>query len=166
MKFVVVCWDMSSELSLESGQIVGQDHHDVIVVMDEVTEIELAPEVSGAILSANRGFSAPVRIEQDLSIEDRLKLVTLETDAFAKWEALQTVARSTLLTMASELAAGTRPDLPVQLLDAQAEAVRQTFETDPAFAAQLMTLPGVGELFMEMKPGDPAAIYSAELIVE
>ena len=150
------------EIGLESGQTLGQNANDVIVVMDEVTEIELAPEVSGAILSANRGFSAPVRIEQDLSIEDRLKLVTLETDAFAKWEALQTVARSTLLAMASELAAGTRPDLPTQLLDAQAEAVRQTYETDPAFAAQLMTLPGVGELFMEMKPGDPAAIYDAK----
>ena len=143
----------------------GNAASDVVLLMDPVTEIDLPAEASEAILSANRGFSAPVRIDQDLSTSERLKLVTLETDAFAKWEALQTVARSTILDMASEIVTGATPSLPVELLDAQAEAVRQTVDRDPAFAAQLMTLPGVGELFMEMMPGDPAAIYDAKRIL-
>lgn len=154
-----------TEIDPETGHARQADSSDVVLMMDAETEITLAAEASDAILSPNRGFSAPVKIEQDLSTEDRLKLVTLETDAFAKWEGLQTVSRSTLLDMASQIVAGNTPEVPTLLVNAQAEAVRQSMSDDPAFAAQLLTLPGVGELFLDMTPGDPAAIYEAKKIV-
>tara|TARA_Y100000052_G_scaffold22253_2_gene22922 strand:- start:23159 stop:25801 length:2643 start_codon:yes stop_codon:yes gene_type:complete len=154
-----------TEIDPETGTARSESASDVVLLMDEETELSLAAETSDAILSPNRGFSAPVKIQQDITNEERLKLVTLETDAFAKWEALQTVSRSTLLDMASDIIAGKTPELPHQLVAAQAAAVQQTMKDDPAFAAQLLTLPGVGELFLEMTPGNPAAIYQAKAMV-
>ena len=154
-----------SQINPETGEPVSADQTDVVLLMDEQTELELAPNAASALISANRGFSAPVKIQDELTDDDRLKLATLETDAFAKWEAIQTVSRKAILEMAAAIAAGNTPDLPVKLVAAMAEATRQTATEDPAFAAQLLTLPGVGELFMEMLPADPAAIYEAKRLI-
>ena len=154
-----------TEIHPETGEPRQPSADDKVLLIDELTELSLAPEMSDAIISANRNFSAPIRVDQDLSTEERLKLVTLETDAFAKWEALQTVSRRVLLEMAHQIVGGKTPELPEDLITAQAEAVRQTVSDDPAFAAQLLTLPGVGELFMEMEPADPAAIYEAKRLI-
>ena len=154
-----------TEINPETGEPRNKADEDVVLLIDAVTELQLATEASDALISANRDFSAPVKLQDELTDEDRLKLVTLETDAFAKWEALQTVARKTLLEMAGKLAAGKTATAPEGLVKAMAEAVRQTVSDDPAFASLLMTLPGVGELFMEMSPADPAALYEAKRIV-
>ncbi len=154
-----------TQINPETGDVMTESATDVVLLMDEQTELELAPAASSALLSANRGFSSPVKIVDELSDEDRLKLVTQESDAFAKWEALQTVSRKAILDMAEAISKNEAPALPSQLIKAQAEATRQTAATDPAFAAQLLTLPGVGELFMEMTPADPAAIYEAKRII-
>ena len=39
-----------------------------------------------------RGFSAPVRLKQDLSVEGLRRLITAESDGFIRWDALQTLA--------------------------------------------------------------------------
>lgn len=154
-----------TEINPETGEPRDGQDEDVVLLIDEVTELQLAPNAADALISANRNFSSPVRIKDELTMEDRLKLVTVETDAFAKWEALQTVARATLLEMAHTIVAGNTPSIPDELVAAMVTAVKDTHETDPAFASLLLTLPGVGELFMEMTPANPAAIYEAKRLV-
>lgn len=154
-----------TQINLETGEESADHVSDVVLLIDEETDLELSPKAENALISANRGFSAPIRLEDGLTDEDRLKLVTLETDAFAKWESLQTVSRKALLSMAGEITEGGKPIAPAALVTAQAKAVRETAKDDPAFAALLLTLPGVGELFMEMSPADPAAIYEAKRII-
>lgn len=157
--------DDGQEIDLATGSAPAADASDVVLLMDETTELALAPDAGDALISANRGFSAPVRIHQNITTADRLKLITLESDAFAKWEALQTVSRETLLDMAHALVRGETPDVPEDLIAAQVAAVKDVQPTDPAFASQLLTLPGVGELFMEMSPGDPGALFEAKRLI-
>ncbi|MAP94272.1 MAG: aminopeptidase N [Ponticaulis sp.] len=154
-----------TEIDPQTGEIRTAESDDRQILLDPITELDLSPDMDDAIVSVNRSFSAPVKIDQDLDTADRLKLATLETDPFAKWEAIQTVARKQLLEMAYDISEGKSPDLPEQLIEAQVQAVRQTVGNDPAFASHLVTLPGVGELFLEMSPGDPGAIYEAKKIV-
>ncbi|MFC6197886.1 aminopeptidase N [Ponticaulis profundi] len=154
-----------TQINPETGEPCADHDSDVVLLMDQETDLALAPNAQNALVSANRNFSAPVKIQQDLTDAERLKLVTTETDSFAKWEALQTLSRAALLDMAKQIASGATPNVPTALVKAQAEATLATAGEDPAFAAQLLTLPGVGELFMEMTPADPAAIYEAKRLV-
>ena len=43
-------------------------------------------------LSAFRGFSAPVTVEDDLTEADLIALLTRDSDPFNRWQALQTLA--------------------------------------------------------------------------
>ena len=154
-----------TEINPETGEPRTNNAEDTVLLLDEVTELTLAPEAENALISANRNFSAPVKIQQDLTTQDRIRLITVETDSFAKWESIQTLSRQAILEMAYDIVAGNTPSLPSELIDAQVEAVRQTEAEDPAFASLLLTLPGVGELFMDMSPADPAAIYEAKKLI-
>lgn len=154
-----------TEINPETGEPRVNNAEDIVLLLDEVTELTLAPEAEDALISANRNFSAPIKIQQDLSTADRIRLITVETDAFAKWESIQTLSRQAILAMAYDLVTGKTPSLPSDLIEAQAGAVRQTAPADPAFASLLLTLPGVGELFMDMTPADPAAIYEAKKLI-
>ncbi len=48
-------------------------------------------------LSFLRGFSAPVRVDDDLSEDDLLTLLEHDRDSFNRWQALQTLATRLLL---------------------------------------------------------------------
>ncbi len=154
-----------TQIDPETGEPATAKDNDVVMLMDAETHLELAPNAEDALISANRGFSAPIRLEHGLTDDDLLQLAVFETDAFAKWETVQTVSRKALLAMAADIAGGKQPPLPEKLVSAITKATRDTAKDDPAFAAQLLTLPGVGELFMEMTPADPAAIYEAKRLV-
>ncbi|MEL7548104.1 MAG: aminopeptidase N, partial [Pseudomonadota bacterium] len=105
------------------------------------------------LLSVNRGFSAPVRLEQSQNTDERLALARIDDDAFNQWETLQTLARDALLAMT--YGDVTEPD--AALVQAFADAVRQK-QDDPALAALLLRLPAVGELLHEHKPANPVAL--------
>ncbi|WOR16114.1 aminopeptidase N [Hyphomonas sp. FCG-A18] len=108
------------------------------------------------LLSLNRGFSAPVYLKHDLGKADRLALARLDDDRFNQWDSLQTLARAELLALAYD--ANTEPDaeLVVAIADAALAA-----KDDPAFAALLLRLPDIGELFQHRLPANPAALERA-----
>ena len=47
--------------------------------------------------SLNRGFSAPIRLTDDLGEGERAALAGADDDPFAQWEALQSIARTLIL---------------------------------------------------------------------
>lgn len=146
------------------GTPMEGDADDVVVLDTETIEVPLGTLPTSTLVSVNRSFSTPIKLSDDLTDEERLRILQVETDAFARWEALQTLARQTLLSMASDLSDGKHAEPPADLISAQADVVRRLAPNDPAFAAQLATLPGVGELFMEMTPADPGALFDAKAL--
>ena len=61
-------------------------------------------------LSFLRGFSAPVRVDDDLSEDDLVTLLKHDRDSFNRWQALQTLATRLLLRCVAAIRAGERAD--------------------------------------------------------
>jgi aminopeptidase N len=64
----------------------------VLEKANETLELKIPPGSPRPSLSVGRDFSAPIRIDRNLTREDRLALVKAETDPFNKWEAGRSLA--------------------------------------------------------------------------
>src|SRR5205823_9813751 len=77
-----------------------------VVVLDTPTrQLRLEGVRERPILSALRGFSAPVTLEVEAPANDAYTLLAGDTDLFNRWEAGQGLARKLILSRA-----GGRPD--------------------------------------------------------
>jgi aminopeptidase N len=129
-----------------------------IIVLDETerrVRIEGVPELP--VVSALRGFSAPVTLQTDAPVKDAYVLMAADTDLFNRWEAGQALARSLILGRA-----GSRPDEVGE--ERFAEALGRALSdpsADPAFKALQLALPSESDLAVLSAPADPAAIHQA-----
>ena len=115
---------------------------------------------AGAVPSLLRGFSAPVKLQDDLDDSQRYFLMAHDSDPFSRWEAGQQMAVKILTGLVDDIHAGR----PQQLDDAFAEAFARTLDDqrlDPAFAALALGLPAENYLAEFMQPIDPQAIHEA-----
>lgn len=55
----------------------------------QALELTLENQTDKPLLSINRGFSAPIELEQNLSEDDLFKLLKVENDGFNRWDFLQ-----------------------------------------------------------------------------
>ena len=70
-----------------------------ILLTTDVMDVELEltqPFVSSAVPSVLRGFSAPVRLQDDLTVDELAILATHDTDGFNRYEACQCLAHLAL----------------------------------------------------------------------
>ncbi|MGZ3634171.1 MAG: aminopeptidase N, partial [Parachlamydiaceae bacterium] len=58
------------------------------------------------VLSINRNFAAPIKIEMDVSKSDLLFLMAHDSDPFNRWEAGQKLAKGVMLAMVNDLSEG------------------------------------------------------------
>ncbi len=110
------------------------------------------------VLSALRGFSAPVKLKTDAQPQDRYVLLAADPDLFNRWEAGQSLAQELILSRAKG-----QPDAEGEARFAAAlgRAVADQ-SAEPAFTALLLQLPEEPDLAVEMAPeADPAAIHDA-----
>lgn len=110
-------------------------------------------------LSLNRGFSAPVIIEQATTAEERAFLVANDTDPFNKWEAGRTLGVEVACKLIAE------PDTPPSpIWTASLAKVLADPALDPAFKAIMLTQPGHDEMAAEIHRGggivDPDTIHT------
>ena len=108
-----------------------------------------------AILSINRGFSAPVIIESDRSAADLAFLARHDDDPFARYEAMQQLMLDTLVAGAL----GGRADHAAVIA-----AVSDTLanpDLDPAFVAEAVLLPSESFIGDQLATVDPEAIHHA-----
>jgi aminopeptidase N len=106
-----------------------------------------------------RGFSAPVRLK-GLSLE-RLRFLALhDSDPFNRWEASQQVATRMLLGMVEAYRAGKSPAVDAELV-AEPRASLADAERDPAFVAELLSLPGEAYLADQLETVDVDAVHAA-----
>ena len=111
-------------------------------------------------LSAFRGFSAPVRVEFAQSDADLLNLAQHDTDAFNRWQSLQTCTSRLLIRAATEGASLEHEGLMTafaKIIDAAGSP-----QADHAFAALALNLPSEADLGRDIGTNvDPDAIRHA-----
>ena len=95
---------------------------------------------SNPLVSAFRGFSAPVKLTTDLGDDELAQLMACDTDSFNRWEASQQYASRVMLAMI-----GSEPDnWPDQcrdLMNAYGELLEDA-QIDQALVAEMLVLPG------------------------
>ena len=109
------------------------------------------------VVSALRGFSAPVRLVSDAPTKDAYVLLAADPDLFNRWEAGQMLARDLILARA----AGRPDDVGEERF---AEAMGRALDDQssaPAFKALLLALPAEPDLALDSETADPSAIHEA-----
>jgi aminopeptidase N len=136
----------------------GQAADETLVVLDGgKTRVVLTGVEERPVVSALRGFSAPVKLTSDAEARDRYILLAGDPDLFNRWEAGQELARALILGRATGMADEVGEER-------YAEAVGRALAdqaSDPAFKALLLMLPSEPDLALAMSPADPAAIHEA-----
>ena len=129
-----------------------------LVVLDAPSRtITIENVVSAPIVSALRGFSAPVNLTTDAPAKDAYVLLAADPDLFNRWEAGQGLARDLILACAAG-----RPDEVGE--ERYAEALERALKdqsADDAFKALLLMPPSESDLAVIAAPADPAAIHDA-----
>ncbi|MGE0741047.1 MAG: aminopeptidase N [Hyphomonadaceae bacterium] len=134
----------------EGDAISRLEHH---VVLDAPQQVLRFTDVTEAAIPAVlRGFSAPVSIDDGLSVDQRLAQMAHDPDPFTRWEAGQAIARAVMLGEAPEAAAPLAQALGRELDRAQ---------QDPAFAALALRLPDLAELILSAPSPDPEKLFAA-----
>jgi aminopeptidase N len=113
------------------------------------------------VLSINRGFSAPVRLAANLSDDDLRFLAAHDSDAFNRWQAVQTLATKLLVDNVGRLRRGAATREDEGLLTALA-AILADPACEPAFAALTLAPPSEADIAREIgRDVDPDAIFAA-----
>jgi aminopeptidase N len=110
--------------------------------------------------SVLRDFSAPVIVEQGLPEQQRLHLMTHDSDLFNRWQAGQDIALQLLLRSVRAIQRGTAAPADEVFVTALGRTLED--ETlDPAFAAEMLALPGEDVIADRMEEIDVDAVHRA-----
>ncbi len=142
-------------LTLEGENATGPEERVLELTQQQqtFTFVDVAEE---PLMSVGRRFSAPAVFNVPQSAAERARLMAHDSDAFNRWEAGQTTARTAILDMID----GASPD-PLYI-----EALGPVLEhalDDMAFAANMLSLPLESEIAMAVKVIDPEAIHRARV---
>jgi len=145
-------------LTLAGG---GTLERGVLVLDEPARTIEFLGIADRPVLSINRGFSAPVKVDSDLDGADLAFLAAHDTDPFNRWQALQTISMRLLIDNVNGLRAGKEPHGDDRLMVALA-AILEDPSLEPAFVALTLVPPGEGDIAREIgRDIDPDAIFRA-----
>jgi aminopeptidase N len=141
-----------------SGSHAGEQ----LVVLDKAEqELRLPGFAARPALSINRGFSAPVAIDADLTQDDLVFLAAHDDDPFARYEALQQLVVQHLIAVIGEpLDHQTRESGELAINEALARVLADP-ALDDLMRGELMSLPGEAYLAEQFLLADPGAIRAA-----
>ncbi|MGE0530182.1 MAG: aminopeptidase N [Hyphomonadaceae bacterium] len=133
------------------GDTISRTEHR-FVLEDSQATLRFSDVMEEPIVSALRGFCAPVTLDDDLTPQARLAQMAHDPDPFTRWEAGQTLARAIMLGESGASVAALTTALGRELDRAQ---------EDPAFAALALRLPDLNELVLVSKSPDPEQLFRA-----
>jgi aminopeptidase N len=153
--------------------LVGKDGRDLplagasdvdygVLVLDQPSaSVTFANIAERPVLSINRSFSAPIRLDTDLTGDDLAFLAAHDSDPFNRWQALQTISMRLLIDNVARFRAGKAARSDDKLFTALATLL-QDATLEPAFVALALVPPGDGDIAREIGHDiDPDAIFSA-----
>ena len=141
----------------------GRHQGEQLIVLDRA-EMQFAFPgfATRPVLSLNRGFSAPVRIDSDISASDLVFLAAHDDDPFARYEALQQlVVQHLVAEISGGLLCGAERDAAREDIVRAYKAVIEDPALDDLMRGELMILPGEGYLAEQFAIADPGAIRAA-----
>ncbi|RCV32358.1 hypothetical protein SETIT_6G252600v2 [Setaria italica] len=112
-----------------------------------------------------RGYSAPVRLDSDLSESDLFFLLANDSDEFNRWEAGQVLARKLMLSLVADFKQQKTLVLNPKFVDGLRSILRNT-SLDKEFIAKAITLPGQGEIMDMMAVADPDAVHAVRNFIK
>jgi aminopeptidase N len=134
--------------------------HGVLVLSEPSLTVEFAGIKERPVASINRGFSAPIKLNSDLSGDDLAFLAAHDSDPFNRWQALQTISTRLLIDNVVALKAGETPRGGDKLTAALA-AILGDAKLEPAFVALALVPPGEGDIAREIgRDIDPDAVFA------
>ena len=137
----------------------GRHGGERLLVLDDAVHIETFDGFSAPpVLSINRGFSAPVAVHADQSLEDLVFLAAHDDDPFARYEAMQGLVVKHLVsalggTLGNEDRAAGRAAIGQALA-----AVLDDHALDDLMRGELMILPAENYLAEQLAQADPGLI--------
>jgi aminopeptidase N len=135
--------------------------HGVLAVRKSAETFVFEDVAGPPVPSLNRGFSAPIRLVANLSGDDLQFLAAHDSDAFNRWQALQTLATRLLVENVKALREGKAAREDSGLLNALA-AVLADRTLAPAFVALALSAPSETDIAREIGHDvDPDAIFRA-----
>ncbi|MFK5914081.1 MAG: aminopeptidase N [Woeseiaceae bacterium] len=120
---------------------------------------------SKPILSLNRNFTSPVKINSEQSDEELTFLFANDSNAFNRWEAGQTLAINVLLSLVSDIQKNKKLGLDDSVLQAYKNTLCHP-TLDQALIAQAMTLPSESYLADQCETVDVDAIHKARTFMK
>jgi aminopeptidase N len=137
--------------SKAAGDTISRTEHHIVLESDDVT-LRFSDVLEPPIPALLRGFSAPVTVDAELSVEQRLAQMAHDPDPFTRWEAGQSIAREIML--------GEAPSATPALAAALGRELDRA-QQDPAFAALALRFPDLNELILTAPKPDPEALFAA-----
>ncbi len=152
-----------------NGQEITLERADGVPVKDGLVEVTEQKQVirftgvpSRPVASLNRGFSAPINLTLEQTERDLEFLMVHDSDLYNRWHAVQTLATRTIIEMVDGIRSGKRVRRGAKLAKALALSLADD-SLEPAYRAQLMTLPSESDIAREIRRDvDPAAIHEAK----
>jgi aminopeptidase N len=144
----------------------GKSSREHLVVLDNEAMTltldlpDVAADEPAPLVSINRGFSAPIKVANDLSPDEVACLAACDDDPFTQWDSLQSLGRKAVLDTAVALRDGEPAPDVTATLRAMVSAFQRA-QHDPAFAALLLGVPTVSELLLDMPEADLEALHLA-----
>jgi aminopeptidase N len=112
-------------------------------------------------VSLNRGFSAPITLSVQQKADDQFFLAAHDGDAFARWQAFNTLLTDALIAAFRQVLGGKEPAFTAKLA-ALAGRIAGDETLEPAYRALALALPGEADIARDIGKGiDPDAIFAA-----
>lgn len=143
--------ETKNEFLLSCDQVVQNSERQNLILLNDASQTFYFRNIpSRPILSINRSFSAPVRIEKSNTQEELLFLLKYENDSFSRWEALQVLLKDLFVKNLKSLQQGGVCTFDPQLKD----AFKYVLENESIFEgikAELLSAPDDATLIQELE---------------
>jgi aminopeptidase N len=144
-------------LKLE-GESAAQGTTRVLSMTEREVRFTFTDVPAKPIPSIARGFSAPIKIDYPYGAADLAHLMAFDSDPFNRWEAGQRLATNLMLAGVADVQSGQEPRAAESFVAAFGRVLADASD-DPAFAAEVLSLPSESFLAEQMAQVDPDAIH-------
>jgi len=138
----------------------GTEIRDEVLLLDQASKQFRFTEIAAKpVLSFNRSFSAPVKVQSDVSDEELAFLMAHDSDLFNRWDAGQQLGLRCLLHGIADRQQGRAATLPELFHQAFADLLNDR-QSDPALLALALILPAESWISQQLAVIDPAAVFA------
>lgn len=158
---IALLGEAGKELPLYCNGESGQNTELVLELTESHQQFKFQNVRECPHVSIMRGFSAPVKLIMDQSLDELAFLLSYDSDMFNRWEAGQQLANQILLDRIQTIQNGRHASSTIEKLIRAFRALLGQDWTDLSYLALLLTLPSERYISEQMSVVDVDSIYQA-----